>query len=475
MTKGMIYILSSQGFFFMSGYLLQVYVGRSLGPELYGIFGLITVFHFIFERLIGGSFSKGISKFVAENESASRSIIGFSMRLQYGFSLLTLLVFYGGADLIAAEMGDGHLAEYFRLLSLLIVVSGVYIVYSSALNGARAFREQAILAVAFGAARLFFVAGLVYLGYSLKGAVWGLVLAGVACMVLSIRMCRPLAGKGDFDGRELVSYSVKVTMFTVAMLLIMNIDLVAVKLVLKDNLATGLYNAVLNLARIPTLVTIPVSIVLFPLIVKAVSDGNNELAAEYSNRTLRYLVILLVPFPFLVHSTSRELLTLVYGGAYSGGSAAFGVLIYGLTFIGIAIIMNTIILAVRDLKVFIYFNMIVVAADVTLNYLLIGRFGIAGAAIATTAVGFACCLFSIVYVFRFFEYTVKARSYVNVLLSSAAVYLISAGVPASGALLLIKYLFLYAAYFAILAVLREFGEQDRKMFRDLLPAPAANK
>ena len=467
MTKDILYILFAQGTFILSGYVLHIFVGRSLGPDLYGIFGIITSFYFIFERLLGGSISKGLSKFVAENGQAARSIINFAIKIQIFLSIVILLVFYAGASLIANLMRDLNLTAYLQILSFLIIISGFYILYSAILNGLRAFYKQAIVTVVFAFARILFVVLLVIAGFSIKGAIWGLVLAGIACLWLSWHYCKPLTGKDKFDKKALIGFSFKVLSFTFGIQLIMNIDLIFVKIILKDGLSTGLYTAITNLARIPMLIVLPVSIVIFPYIVKAISDNETGLANNYINRILRYLVLFLVPFSLMVSGTSKEIISLIYGDMYSGAATGLSILIFGLTFIAISIIMNTIILAVCDLTIFLLFNIFLTLLDAALNFLLINNFGLPGAAIATTVSGFIGCIFSIVYVFSYFPFTIKWKSFFNIISSSLIIYLLSIKFSFSGIYLLVTYLILYGIYFSILLVLKEIDSKDFNTLKNI--------
>jgi O-antigen/teichoic acid export membrane protein len=467
MTKDIIYILIGQAAFILSGYIIHIYIGRSLGPEMYGIFGIITSFFFVFERLFGGAISKGLSRFVAENEKAARSIINYALKIQSFFSLIILLVFYAGAHYIAVLMGDMHLEAYMQILSLLIIIACLYIIYSAVLNGVRAFGKQAVLTMFFAFTRVLFVVLLVAAGFSLKGAVWGLILSGIACLWLSWHYCKPLTGRETFDKKALFNYSIKVLGFTFATQLIMNIDLIFVKAIMKDNLSTGLYTAAVNLARIPMLIVLPVSIVIFPSIVKTVADNDRERAAAQVNRMLRYLVLFLVPFAVMLSATSHELTSLVYGQIYSGAAAAFGILIFGLTFIAVSIIMNTVILAVCDLNKVIFFNIVLVFINIALNVLLINKFGITGAAIATTATGLIGCAFSIIYVFADFPFSVKWKSFINIILSSSVVGIITFNYSFHGVFLLLNYLLLYGIYFAVLFMLKEINSEDFNILRSV--------
>lgn len=460
MAQGTLYILLSYAVFTLSGYALHAFLGRSLGTELYGIFGVLAAFLFLVERLFIGSFARGVTKLIAERDGASGSIISYALKIQLIFCLVVFLVFCVGARGMAELAGDPFLARYFRLLTLPIMASAFHLTYSAALNGARAFGKQAVLLAFYSITRPAFVVFLVTAGFSLDGAIGGLALSGIASLLLARYYCRHLTGKASFRKKDLLGYSMTVVAFTFATLLIMNVDLILVKTILRDRLATGLYTADLSLARTPTAIAFPIAVVLFPLIAKSVSDGDRELALRYLSRTLRYLLLLCLPLAFVISATSRELITLVYGNSYSDASPALSILIFGLTFITISVVMNTAILAACKLSVLVTFNFFLVTMDVILNCIFIPKFGILGASVATTLTASAGCLFSVAYVFRHFRLPIPLRTMANALLASAVIYLLAIKYVLPGILLFPCYVLLCAIYAAILLILKEFDATD---------------
>src|SRR3989304_336065 len=224
MIRGTIYITCSRAALILSGFVLNVIVGRWLGPEQFGVFGIINSIGTTIELILLSSLAKGVSKFIAENERSIRSIINGGLLIQAISGLFIFGVLFFGADLIASLLNDQEMAIYFRMLSLFIPIAGLAFVYESALNGIRYFGNQAVITIIFHITRLIGAIFFVYIG-------------------------------------------------------------LAVKVLLKDGAFTGFYNATLTISRMPSFMVGALGVTLFPLIVKSISENNEELTKRYISQS----------------------------------------------------------------------------------------------------------------------------------------------------------------------------------------------
>jgi O-antigen/teichoic acid export membrane protein len=107
--------------------------------------------------------------------------------------------------------------------------------------------------------------------------------------------------------------------------------------------------------------------------------------------------------------------------------------------------------------------------------MLIPRFAIQGAAIATTIAAGTIMLIAAVMVYRKFHMLVTFHSFLRIGLSSFVVYLLAKSLPASMVWLPFFYLFLFVIYFLLLAVLKEFTKDDLQLIQSLLPKWVSKK
>jgi O-antigen/teichoic acid export membrane protein len=114
-------------------------------------------------------------------------------------------------------------------------------------------------------------------------------------------------------------------------------------------------------------------------------------------------------------------------------------------------------------------SLVMMAASLCLNYLLVGAGGMEGAAAATTIASFIGMAMASAYVLNRFKSVVEIRSLANILLASAAVALVGSRFMLTGWTLLAEYAALTALYLGLLAALREIKEHDLRLVKNFIP------
>ncbi len=128
----------------------------------------------------------------------------------------------------------------------------------------------------------------------------------------------------------------------------------------------------------------PVQLAVVPIFFRLWADEGGEETARFASRVLTYMVAFTVPVALLYWALSDEVIILLASSKYRGSSALTpyllpGVILGSMNFIaivGLTIQKRTVILAVNVCLAAIF--------NVALNLLLVPRYGLAGAAVATT-------------------------------------------------------------------------------------------
>ena len=110
-----------------------------------------------------------------------------------------------------------------------------------------------------------------------------------------------------------------------------------------------------------------------------------------------------------------------------------------------------------------------VAMDIALNVVLVPRHGLVGAAWATTLTGVIGTIAAAGYVLARFRALVGVRSVVKIGLASAAVYAVALRVSLSASFLPLVYVALFAVYFGLLVIMREFRREDVGIIKRMVP------
>ena len=470
MGKGTIYMMTTNIIFLISSYTIHLGLGRHLGPELYGTFGVIIALLTIIETLFKRGIPEAVSKFTSEDEESASSIKNKALEIQTVFSLLVFfgLIFF--APVIADKLNDQSLVNYIRLLALIIPFMALYSVYNGHLNGVRAFGKQAKTIIVYSITKVFAVFTLVFIGLKINAAILGYQIAFLIGTLVAKRQCVFKEGtKSDFEASELIKFAVPIIIYSIAFVLLMNLDLLFVKAMVVDNAKTGFYTSATTLARTPYFIFIALSATLLPSISKSIANNDSKLTNKYINESLRYMLILLIPGALLVNATSNNLISLVYTAKYINAASSLSILIFGLSFLSVFVILNTIITASGKPKVSMIVALMMVPIDIVLNLTLIPIYELKGAALATTITAFIGLVIAAAYVFMRFKTLMSPISFVRISGASLIIYFIAISYPFSGVLLVVNYVFLFLDYFGLLWGLGEIKKEDMNVIGGIIP------
>lgn len=275
-------------------YVYQIYMGRALGPEDYGVFGsLFAIFYMI--SISGGTIQTSMTRFVsklkAENDYGNLSFL-FS-------GLVKRMAFLGVLAFFIFILASGHIASFLKIGSNVpVIIVGATLLFSlllpvglGALQGLQRFGQLGFIIVLGSSLKLFFGIILVSVGFGVSGALGALVISAVFALIAALIPIRSLftQGKNDFDFSGLYKYAfptmVAVFCFTVPA----NVDVIIAKHVFTAYEA-GLYTAASVLGKIIIFLPGAISIVMFPKVSEMHTQKKDTIGIL--NRCLFYVGIL---------------------------------------------------------------------------------------------------------------------------------------------------------------------------------------
>ena len=473
--RGTIYITLAKVWFMVSGYSLHFVISRLLTKEQYGLYSVVVDIVSIVNAVIITGTYQAVSRLVAQEEYKADSIKLKALKLQLavgggisgGFCLL--------APLIAAYLNDARLTNYLRLASLITLAYSFYAVFTGYFNGQRRFLAQAALDATYSTLKLAMIVALVWLGYGVGGGIGGFALAAATVLVISA----VAAGRGNRTGplsfKDLFGFQAYLLVFTLLLNLLQKIDLILIKALssVDPGLAArnaGEYAAAINVANITYQIIISVTFVVFPLVSQSTFAGDAEVTRKYIRTTCRYTLIVMALVATLFSANSSEVIRLIYRSEYTAGAPALTLLAYGMMLFGLIYVLTTIISASGRPGVSLIIGGVTLATSVALNYELIPRSGIKGAATATTLAMLLGGVIAGCYTLVKFRVFVPSLSLVRIGICAAAVYLGSSLVPVwSRPIVILKLALLSLVYVAGLVFARELTKSDRDRFKRLLP------
>lgn len=475
MGQGAVYLTVSNIIFLGSGYVIHIGLGRLLGPESYGIFGVIIAIITFVGLMLRSGITLAASKFIAEDTEKSEIIAQKTAKLQFIFGITVFLLYFFSSGLIADLLGDKELVPYIELSSFAILSYAVFALYLNVVNGLKHYGDQARMLSVYSLAKLGGVFLLVALGFGIYGAVAGFILAPVAGTIAGVKYLKIDFTKniGNFDIKRLIYFAVPVTAFAVSYNLIGSVDLFLVKSILSENIYTGYYTASTTIAKVPAFLFLGLSTALFPAVSKAVTRKDQMLTTNYIQNSLRYMLVLIIPVSFLINATASDLVSLVYSAKYAPAAEPLKILIFGWALLALFQLLATILSAGGYPKLPAYIVSLSLLISFLLNYILIPAYGLPGAALATTMAGFFAVSLAAIYVHKIYGALIDLSSVLKIIGASAAVNLLAGNVKIGYDFLPVEYIILAGVYILILVVLKEINNQDFQVFKKLIKRDVA--
>lgn len=248
-------------------YIYHLLMGRMMGPEGYGELGSIFSILYIIS-IVPVSTSFAIVKFIssAKNKKEQMQIYyairSFVFKLSIVLSLLLVAVSYPISSFL-------HLTNPVTIVLIgpILFFMLMTLVNKATLQGELNFWGVVGPDAVTNGLKLLFGLILVYIGYSVLGAVIAILIGIIFAYLLSSHMMRKYTDSfsGNYDIKPILRYSFPVLIQSLAFTSLFSVDLLMVKHFLSPEDA-GLYAALSTLGKIIYFAAQPVTGVMFPLV-----------------------------------------------------------------------------------------------------------------------------------------------------------------------------------------------------------------
>lgn len=469
---GAISLIIAQAVVLLLGYVTHLWIGRVLGPAAYGIYGVVLSIQTIIGLLITLGVPAAVSRFVAQREHSAQPMLRQLLLVQAGVAAAIAVGTIAVSPVITRVLRDVNLLPYLWLVAAVVFFQAFYPIYVQFLSGAHRFNRQAALTSLYAVAKLLGAITLIY-SFGVYGALTGFAVGGVVAAMIGFIWTRHIGGNEPYriPGAELFAFAGAYVLMMVGLQILQSLDLFMIKSLLRDDVATGYYNAAVTLSRIPYFLLQGLSFILLPSISALTKTGEtHDEAAAFVRDVIRYLIALIIPSIALAAATSRELVSLFYSRTFAPAAPILTVLIIGLGALAFFLLLANIVAGAGKTKIPLALAVGMIAVSFTSGLWLISRYGLIGAAWQTTIASTIGFIILAWYTFRTFRIPVPMRTTSNVIVASAIAVLPTYVWKVSGLMVLIQYLALGLVYIICLLVLREITMADRQRLQSIHPS-----
>lgn len=340
-------------------YVYQIYMGRTLGPEEYGTFGVLFSISYlmaIISQTLSTSTTRFVSHYTSENKKIGFFIIKVTKNLTiigFIFSIIFILLRNQIADIFQLSNSSPIV-----ILGIIIFFTMISPIYDGTLRGLKKFSLLGFSGVINALFKLIFGILLVILGFGVNGALFGVVIGIGISLIISFIFVLPQIQKNNphdppFDIKNYYYYSFPVLFAMMGLTMPGNIDLIIVKHFFTP-LDAGIYASITILGKIILFISGAIGTVMFPLVV------NRKNSKIILKKSLLY-VLLLSGSLLLIYLLFPGIVIKIFGERYSGGENLIKV--YGLAMLCFSLIniMVNYYLAIkyyRYILMFVFFTII---------------------------------------------------------------------------------------------------------------------
>lgn len=369
----------------------SILIARLIGPEAYGAY----TYAFVIATTVGLVLTLGLEQLAVremprftERGDAGRAN-GFIQALWATLAVTGVITLFGFR--LAEDYGWLVLAPGWFLVAVLAIVHALSLSLSSVLTGFQYITTAQFLeSLPRGLLVLGTVVTYAFLGWKLDPAhLFEItILAALPVIVVTLVMMKrardrvfPQAAAPAYDLRLWYIASVPVAISVLAQTLKNNTDIIMVGAMLGD-LETGIYRAAARGAFMITFASLIAVRVLGPMLSRAVAQDNPEEAQTLLSNAAIISAALGLPACLVLGFGAPYYLAL-YGPEFVEASRSMVILVLGHGFQVLTAAASILLIILhRERQVFAA-NLFGLIANIVLNYILIGRVGIDGAAIAS--------------------------------------------------------------------------------------------
>ena len=333
-------------------YVFQLYMGRSLGPAGYGIFASIVSLLYIVSvpaTTINVSIAKFVSGFKGSKEPGKVKYLFFKGAKK--------VLFLGFLGFCAIALASPHIASFLNIphaapvviLGLIFFISMLSPIGNGTLQGLQRFRSLGAVMVTGSFVKLASGIALVALGFSVCGALFSLVLAGIAGFALSVLFLRSILKKKaeKFDKNTILSYSRPVFISLLFISIMSNIDVVLVKHYFAD-IDAGHYAAAALIGKIVLFASGAITGVMFAKVAELKAQGRPTKKILYES--MLYILSICFAAVSVYFIAPYFVLSLLFGASYAGAVPLIGLFGLAMAFFALSTALVQYNLALKNTK-----------------------------------------------------------------------------------------------------------------------------
>ncbi len=378
------------------GVLGSILAARILGPAVFGLYAIgWTLLRFL-SLLFPMGMDRAVLRFAPQywkrDPEGLKGLFYQTIFLSFGSGLIFGILLYLLAPWLATTVyHKPELLSVFRLFSIAFPMLSLLIVVTAATRITQKVKISMLIQdIGQPILGLFLMIGFYFLGLKISGVILSdiisITIAAVVSIVFIFRVFPeiiPTQTKYKNSLQELFAYAVPAALGGAFSVYVFWIDRILIGY-LRPSYDNGIYLAVSQISTIFLVISSGINSVVVPIFSSLFHQKDMKTLEEIYRISTKWGIYFSVPILIVLLISPGSTLSLIYGGQYQGGAIVLLVLLAGQAVNLITGSVNPLLIMTGNQKFLFKLSGIVLAVDIILNYLLIKRYGLIGAAVGTS-------------------------------------------------------------------------------------------
>ncbi|WP_042666535.1 polysaccharide biosynthesis C-terminal domain-containing protein [Haloferax sp. ATB1] len=395
MVTAFLSIFGGRIFIVLSSVVLTPLLITTLGFELYGRYGTLTAVFGISTILMSSGINSGARKFLAEDRSISdwqTHVFGYYFRLGTVLAVLTALAFAAVArfGIVTRFLGPEYVVGFYGLAGLTIATQFREYARRSLMGLKQEHLSEPLRVLNKVGTRLALI-GIAYLGYEIGGLMVGLIVVNSLVALLALWWVRKnISLRGvftttprGFPTKELFSFNHLSVVYMLFLTSMYHVDVLMLASFVTET-RVGYYKSALVISQFLWVIPRSIQSMLVQSVSDLWADERIDQINEIASRVTRYGMLVIILLSLGLAALARDFVPLYLGSGSMPVVTPLLILLPGT--IGFAVVRPILAIshAKADMKPLIAATGAAATLNIVLNVVLIPRYGILGAAVATT-------------------------------------------------------------------------------------------
>ncbi|MDD5254389.1 MAG: flippase [Candidatus Nanoarchaeia archaeon] len=376
------------------GYVYRFIVART-GTETYGMISTGLAAFSILSTIALLGLDYAVTRYVSfYNQKAKSERLTSTIKSALGITTITSIilgvVLFVFSDQIAVSLFHvPALSNVLKIFSFAIPLASIRNIFLAAARGFKKIEYEVYSKnLLENISRIIFTIIAIIIGSNLIGIsvayVLGILISLILSFYLSEKLISIIREKSNISmSKELLTYSIPLTVSTIFILFTMWIDTLMIGF-FRTMSEVGVYNAVMPLSQMMHIFTMALVSLFLPVITEFYArDQTNEIGKTYKVM-LKWTAMVNIFFLFLFIFFPSQILTILFGQSYAIGKTALIIISLGYFIYSFSLVSFQVLITFKKTLPIMYISIITTLINVVLNYFLIPKMGIDGAAISTS-------------------------------------------------------------------------------------------